>query len=156
MHFTADVDSMEKAAKEKLFRELYQLDQESEGEEDSSNASVMLSRCKLPTSRHRVGARITQATILGSSSLSRTVSSPLPEGRSTPRRRNGPLNGLSFSVIPSSVIEERHSTERTALPTLPTTMAKPSGKRKRGQSFETKPESQQLFKGLSFCVPTHV
>jgi len=139
---------MEKAAKEAFFNELYELDNDSEGEE-SCNASVILRQSRPPSSGPWTRSRTPQHSILNSirsgPSLARTVSAPLPHSTSA-----------KTSDIPSkSQSQEINRTSNMPKPSENTTAMKATlkqtGKRKRGESLQLVPESEQIFNGLSFC-----
>lgn len=149
------MSKMEKETKEAFFDELYQLDNEDSGEEDQSNASVIL-----PLPRSDVSARTPSNQIIHSSrseqSLLRTVSAPLPQlSASSPCQANV-VERSSFSPTPSSkpseqvIIDTPIMAKRTASMTARKEASKTIGKRKRGQSLELKNESQQIFNGLAF------
>ena len=151
---------MEKEAKEALFRELYQLDEDS-SEEDQSNASVILRESRLASLGSDVTASIGRDKAIHSSrrerSLLRTVSAPLPQpSASNPHQAevvekrsftSTACSKLSEQVILDTPIMTKKNTSMTARKEPP----KAIGKRKRDQSIELKPESQQIFKGLGFC-----
>lgn len=152
------MSKMEKETKEAFFDELYQLDNEDSGEEDQSNASVIL-----PLPRSDVSARTPSNQIVHSSrpeqSLLRTVSAPLPQlSASSPCQANV-VERSSFSPTPSSkpseqvIIDTPIMAKTTASVTARKEASKTIGKRKRGQSLELKSESQQIFNGLAFCEP---
>ena len=154
---------MEEASHKKkaFFKELYQLD-ESEGEQDRSGATLMLRQSKgyneredpwtpLPKRRLIRSSRAIQPfgwTISTSSPISRpgeeTVDvvedTPLPSAM--PLRRMPAREGVNCTT--SSVIAPVAKSDR------PEKGPKGRGKRKRGQSLELVPESQRIFKGLSF------
>lgn len=154
---------MDKEAKKAFFRELYQLDDEESGEEDLSNASAILSRSKLILlwSRSQAGThrdRLIHSSRSDQPPLERTLSAPLPDLGTTPAGRTGSTSSLSFSSILSLISQKRpvidtpFGAQQPRSITTNSNMPNTNGKRKRGQSFETRPESQQLFKGLSFCT----
>ena len=154
---------MEKAAKEKLFLELHQLDDEESETEDSSNANLILSRSKpLEPSVRLESGRIQPASSI-STCLDRpigcTVSAPRSKQPTAPGKQAGNIPrsiGVSANINPASHQHQEVrdlGRVRKAIPTTdPKSMTKSSGKRKRGESLEMKPEAQQIFKGLSFCV----
>ena len=152
---------MEKEAKEVIFRELYQLDEESSGEEDQSNISVILRQSRHPILASDVSARVLRNGVIHSSrlqqSLSHTISAPLPQlSTSTPRQANVAKKS-SFSSIASSrsseqvIIETPIMAKKIASMQPQKVASKATGKRKRGQTLELKSESQQIFNGLAFC-----
>ena len=151
---------MEKEAKEILFNELYQLDEDST-EEDRSNASVILRQSTLSLPPKRVSARSPGNIILHSSrreqSLLRTVSAPLPRlSTSSPRQANV-VERSSFSSAVSSKLSQKAVIDTPIIAKKNADMtqkkaSKTTRKRKRGQSLELKPESQQVFNSLGFCL----
>ena len=151
---------MEKEAKETLFNELYQLDKEDSSEEDRSNASVILRQSRLSVVPKDVSARSPRNLVLHSSrrqqSLLRTVSAPLPPlSTSSPRQANAVERSSFSSAVSSRVLQKAVvDTPITAKKIADMTQKKASKttrKRKRGQSLELKPESQQIFNSLGFC-----
>ena len=149
---------MEKEAKKALFHDLYQLDEEDSGEEDQSNASVILRQSRLGSD---VSARIPISRLIHSSrpekSLLRTVSAPLPQlSTSTPFKANVVEKSSNSSMVspePSKqvIVNTPVMAKKTTGITAQKGTSKTNGKRKRGQSLELKPESQQIFNGLAFC-----
>lgn len=152
---------MEKEAKEVLFRELYQLDQESSGEEDQSNISVILRQSRHPVLALDVSARIPGNRAIHSSrleqSLSHTISPLLPQPSASSPRQANVVEKSSFSSTASLksseqvIIETPIMAKKIANMTAQKVASKATRKRKRGQSLELKPESQQIFNGLGFC-----
>ena len=153
---------MEKEAKEALFRELYQLDEDS-SEEDQSNASVILRESRLASLGSDVSASIRRDKAIHSSrrerSLLRTVSAPLPQPSASNPRQAEVVEKHSFTSTASSKLSEQVILDTPIMTKKNTSMtaqkgaSKAIGKRKRGQSIELKPESQQIFKDLGFCRP---
>ena len=151
---------MEKEAKETLFNELYQLDEEDSTEEDRSNASVILQQSRLSLPPKSVSARSPGNIVLRSSrreqSLLRTVSAPLPRlSTSSPRQANV-VERSSFSSAVSSSLSQKVIIDTPIIAKKNADMtqkkaSKTTRKRKRGQSLELKPESQQIFNSLGFC-----
>ena len=154
---------MEKEEKEALFRDLYRLDEDS-SQEDQSNASVILRESRLAPLGSDVSARIERDKAIHSSSreqsLLRTVSAPLPQpSASKPcqadlvkKRSVTASSKTSEQVILDTPVMTKKKTSMTAQKDVP----KAIGKRKRDQSVEMKPESQQIFKGLGFCRPEYL
>ena len=151
---------MEKEAKEILFNELYQLDKEDSTEEDRSNASVILGQSRLSLPPKSVSARLPGNTVLHSSrreqSLLRTVSAPLPRlSTSSPRQANVVERSSFFSAVssrlPQKVIVDTPIVAKKNADMTQKKASKTTRKRKRGQSLELKPESQQIFNSLGFC-----
>lgn len=151
---------MEKEAKETLFNELYQLDKEDSCEEDRSNASVILRQSRLSPLPKNVSARSPRNIVLHSSrpeqSLLRTVSAPLPRlSTSSPRQanvveRSSFSSAVSSRLSPKAIIDTPIIAKKIADMTQKKA-SKTTRKRKRGQSLELKPESQQIFNSLGFC-----
>ena len=147
---------MEEKAKEAFFEELYRLDQDSSEEEDQSNASVILRESKLVSSPLK--ERTTTSGVIHSSGqhpLWRTVSAPSPQA-SNPSRANllaKSPSALRVSSKPSTqvIIDTPVMAKKAAHTSAQKEVKKATGKRKRGQSLELKPESQQIFGGLGFC-----
>lgn len=153
---------MEEKEKETLFDELYQLDEDDSGEEDQSDASVILrqSRLALALPRSNVSARAPSNRVIHSSrpeqSLLRTVSAPLTQPSVSNHRQANVVERSSFSSTASSKPFEQIIIDTPIMPKKSAGMtaqkeAPKTGKRKRGQSLELKPESQQIFNGLAFC-----
>ena len=151
---------MEKEAKEALFQELYQLDEDS-NEEERCNASVKLRESRPPLSGPDVSARSPKNKIIHSSrrerSLLRTVSAPLLQPTASSPRQANVVGKSSFTSTASSksseqvVIDTPLVVKRKAMMNAQNDAPKAAKKRKRGQSLEMKSESQQIFKGLAFC-----
>lgn len=152
---------MEKEAKEVLFRELYQLDEESSGEEDQSNISVILRQSRHAILASDVSARIPRNSVIHSSrlqqSLSHTISAPLPQLLASSPHQAKVVERSSFSSTASLksseqvIIETPIRAKKVANMTAQRVASKATGKRKRGQTLELKSESQQIFNGLAFC-----
>lgn len=152
---------MEKTAKEAFFDELYKLDEDDSGEEDASNASIVLSRSKLVVQKPRIGPRMEQDKVIhplrSDQPLARTVSAPLPHQESTPDNLLRPHDAITYTSTDAPFIQGFHisnapSITKSVDSTKTKSMPKATGKRKRGQSLEQKPEYQQVFRGLSFCM----
>lgn len=124
------------AQKIAFFKELFQLDEDEDETEDPNDAAVILRQfnipCKPPHREERsfLGPRIkpripTPPPVEVSSPVkSPPVHVPVPSVRSTPLKMVPPAKRLSKS----------------------------KGKRKRGECLELLPDSQQIFKGLAFCM----
>lgn len=153
---------MEKEAKEAFFRELYQLDEDS-SQEDQSNASVILRESRLAPLDSNASARTERDKAIHSSrrepSLLRTVSVPLPQLSASKHHQADVTEKRSFTSTGSSKLSEQVILDtpimRKKIPSVAARKDAPKaiGKRKRDQSIELKPESQQIFKGLGFCRP---
>ena len=136
---------MEKTAKEALFWELHHLGNE-EAEEKYCSVDAVFSRNKVSARKITHEATTPRVAVIRRAS---------PKIHPTPHDISGPLRSISFSTISSSVQskqKELDSAEENACAITNRNMPKATGKRKRGQSFEAKPESQQVFKGSSFCA----
>lgn len=152
---------MEKEAKETLFHEIYQLDEESSGEEDQSNISAILRQSRRPIIESDFSARVPRNEVTHSSrlrqSLSHTISAPLPQlPTSSPRQANVVKKSsfCSTASLRSSeqvIIETPITAKKIATMKPQKVVSKATGKRKRGEILDLKPESQQIFKGLAFC-----
>ena len=150
---------MEEKEKEALFDELYQLDEEDSGEEDKSNVSVILRQSRLALHQSDVLAKTPSNTAIHSSrpeqSLLRTVSAPLPQPSN--HRQANLVERSSFSSTMSSkpskqvIIDTPIMAKKISSITAQKEVSKTTGKRKRGQSLELKPESQRIFDRLAFC-----
>ena len=150
-----------KEAKEALFHELYRLDEDS-SEEDQSNASVILRESRLAPLASDVSASTASEKAIHSSrrerSLVRTVSAPLPQPSASKPRQAGVTEKRSFTSTESSKVSEQAILDTPIMAKKITSMAaqkgasKAIGKRKRNQLIELKPESQQIFKDLGFCI----
>lgn len=151
---------MEEEAKKALFREICKLDEEESEEEELSNASLILRRSKLAPSLSGIEAGTSRRESVTSSRSNplhkHTVSAPLSSQSTTLVGQHRPNPGQSFPstlrvdssmtrLIHTSIGVDESTHNRTGL-----SMPK-HGKRKRGRSLEPRPESQQIFKGLSFC-----
>ena len=154
---------MEKAAKEKLFLELHQLDDEESETEDSSNANLILSKNKpLEPSVSLEKGRIQPASSITTCldrPIGHTVSAPLSKQPTAPGKQAGDIprgTETSVNIPPNShrhqEVKNLGRIRKAVSTTDPKSMTKSSGKRKRGESHEMKPEALQIFKGSSFCV----
>ena len=144
---------MEKETKETLFRELYQLDQEDTGEEDQSGVYEILRESRIKLSPSDVSARIPRDNIVHSlrpeNSFLRT--STLSLHKSSPIKRSSFSSTVSLESLEQVIIDTPIMAKKIANMTAQKETSKATGKRKRGQSVELKPESQQIFNGLAFC-----
>ena len=154
-HNTACVQKMDKEKKKAFFDELYKLD-DSESEEDRSNAEEILRQSRQITQRNKSVQCSRPDQPFG-----RTISAPLPLV-STPSR--GSVDDSVKAPIPSLLSHTSHTAKRDGLAdtsrqnkrTHDVTARKDgfrvNHKRKRGHSLSLMPESQQIFKDLSFCT----
>ena len=126
----------EKAA---FFKELSELDNEDEGPEDTSGASELLasSRKEPRVIRSTVSTALHETPV-----LNRAILVPLSKSHSP------------WSEHVSIVKETPYITRQpsTTARQLSAGKMKASKKRKRGKSLELVPESQQVFRGLIFCM----
>ena len=164
---------MNKEEKKLLFDELYRLDDESDGAEEKSNVSDILAQSRLTASRKRK-SRVTSG-FQNNQALFRTVSAPIGRsnfsfpGSSVPCHPTHNTTDISCTETTKLTGKEEYlchptpkaantsnfqiTLERKPLETSEQTslsMAGKGKKRKRGKSFDALPDSQQIFKGLSF------
>lgn len=142
-----------KAKKIAFFKELYELDEPDDESEDTSGIGLILRPSKIPP---RSTERLRSSNPLG-----RTTSAPLPYSSSNARNEAHILqDGPCPSPVPN-VNSARHDQVTIAGRNMPASgvaatsrkpRSKATGKRKRGQSLELIPDSQQIFKGLAFCM----
>ena len=152
---------MEEKEKEALFDELYQLDEEDSSEEDQSNASVILRQNKPALPWSDVLARAPRSRVINSprpeQSLLRTVSATLPQPSASNRHQTNIVERSSFFSTASSnpsqqvIIDTPIITKEFVGMTARNGASRTIGKRKRSESLEVKPESQQIFNRLAFC-----
>lgn len=153
------MSEMEEKEKEAFFDELYQLDEEDSSEEDESNASIILRQSRL--AQTDVSARGSRNKVIHPSrpdqSLLRTVSAPLPQPSASNHRQSNVLERGSFTSTASSkpsqqvIIDTPVMAKKSVGMTALKEVSRTTGKRKRGQSLELKPESQRIFDRLAFC-----
>ena len=135
---------------------MYKLDFESDGEEDGSNAQSILASSKLSStqkgSKKRRDRAHGQAHCMNN--LARTTSVPVtrtsvsfPTFATTAlgKENAADLRGIEGSLNGQEAGQGENASEERA-----NDVAGPGKKRKRGQSFNGFPDSQQIFKGLSF------
>lgn len=143
---------MDKETKETFFNELYELDDD-ESEQDRSNTEELLRQSRQITQRNRgvQGSRPDQL-------FGRTVSAPLPLVSTPSRNRvddsvKTPIPSLlSHTAKRDKLVESSRQNKRTHDVTVRRDGSRVNHKRKRGQSLSLMPESQQIFKNLSFCT----
>ena len=141
------VDTMGKTEKEVFFEELYELDNDSQ-KEDVCDASVVLRQSRPVMFKVDSYFKTNLArSITPSLSLARTISAPLAQN-SRAGARKIPLRSQSEEDAPTL---SRSRVSKGMASMRPT--AKASVKRKRGDALQLMPEAQQIFKGLSFCIP---
>ena len=151
---------MEEEEKKAFFEGLYALDDSTDEVEDSSGIDEILRQSKPSTStrQHNVSKRVRREVPCPQDfkhSLARTASAPLQPSTSFPRstssgkrRPTSLLHGPAKAINIEQIVANTDRKE-LASNTMHKT-SRPSSKRKRGQSFQLLPESQQIFKGLSF------
>ena len=141
---------MENKEKQAFFDELYGLDDESDGPDERSNANEVLAQSRLTKNRKRKFRAIDG--LQNSQVLFRTVSAPI--GRSSFPGSSAPCHATHDAAnlpnISPTVGANLIKTSDQAEKHIPSMTAKGTKKRKRGQSFTALPDSQQIFKGLSF------
>lgn len=143
--------------KKAFFDELYKLDDESEGFEDTSNVQMVLANSKLPTPQRSFRGRDRLITDVSHCNhlLGRTVSAPVGRASVSFPGSTAPVlvarktadNPSSFQAAQE---ESMAGPKEQAGVSRKDAVTKVGRKRKRGQSFNGLPDSQQIFKGLSF------
>lgn len=148
-----------KAKKIALFTELHELDESDDESEDTSEIGLILQQSKiLPRSLPK---KHLSQPLRSCHPLGRTTSAPLPNSSShAPNEvltfQNGPCTSPVPNVNPA--LDYQVTVDGSKMPnggvvaTSKKPLSKAKGKRKRGQSLETVPDSQQVFKGLAFCM----
>ncbi|KAL2043451.1 hypothetical protein N7G274_003758 [Stereocaulon virgatum] len=143
---------MEKEEKEAFFSEIYRLDDGSE-EEDLSYADAII-RYSNSSTQARANENPLIRPSQASYSLGRTISAPLPRiSTATGFPASSASVNTSFSskmarkAWKGGELDTAHDNDQ---PSKSKGGIKVNGKRKRGQSLALMPESQQIFKGLSF------
>lgn len=152
------MSEMEEKEKEAFFDELYQLDEEDSSEEDQSNVSIILRQSRL--AQTDVSARGSRNKVIHPShpdqSLLRTVSAPLPQPSASNHCQSKMLERGTFTSTASSkpsqqvIIDTPVMAKKSVGMTALKEVSRTTGKRKRGQSLELKPESQRIFDRLAF------
>ena len=145
---------MDKETKKAFFDELYQLD-DSKSEEDRSNAEEILRQSRQITKRNK-----SVQCSRPNQPFGRTVSAPLPLV-STPSRDRldnsikapipSPLSHTSHTAKGDGLADTSRQKKRTHDVANRNDRLRTNHKRKRGQSLSLMPESQQIFRNLSFC-----
>lgn len=153
--------------KEAFFNELFQLDDKEENEPvDSYDVASLLRQCKardtshvspLPPSVKGIFLR----SIKASTPLARTTSAPLPSLK-TPLPAQVDIVYQTPPVATTTLRRALESIGRITSGPRPNgsrqgadgsvEMPKAIKKRKRGRSLDMMPDSQQIFKGLGFCM----
>lgn len=143
---------MDKEKKKAFFDELYKLD-DSESEEDRSNAEGILRQSRQITQRNK-GFQCSRPD----QPLERTVSTPLPLLPTLSRDRvddsvKAPIpSHLSHIARRDRLVDTSRQNKLTHDVTVRKDGFRVNHKRKRGQSLSLMPESQQIFRNLSFCT----
>ena len=154
------------ARKEAFFNQLYSVNESDNGSEDINEAAMMLktSHKLYSTAGPELLAQLCSSPRFTGvpellSRLERTVSDPTPKP-TTPH--HGDITVVEETPVPSVLCINPNglsqSFDSTSLVSIgiakmaATKSARTSGKRKRAQSLELLPESQQIFRGLSFCT----
>ncbi|KAI9819904.1 MAG: hypothetical protein M1827_006474 [Pycnora praestabilis] len=158
--------------KEKFFDQLYKLDNLQEGPEDTSRAALLLQESRNRRPKPPVAVRAIVRPALRRApydvtkltpGITRTVSAPL-HALGTPRIpiddevtvvKDTPIRSIRptrrtedlLSLIDSGSIARPHDAYGQR---APTGLPKMLGRRKRTKSLQILPESEQIFKGLSF------
>ena len=143
---------MDKETKETFFKELYKLDDD-ESEEDSGNAEQMLRQSR-QIMQHNRGVQCSRPD----PTFGHTVSAPLPLILTPSRDRfDDSVKVPVPSLLPHTakkdrVVDSSPQNKRSHDGTIRNDGSRVNHKRKRGQSLSLMPESQQIFKDLSFCT----
>jgi hypothetical protein len=124
-----------------FFTELFKLDEDDEETEDPEDAAVILRQfkppCKPPQPEERAPLERNTLVQLPDNSLKEASSSIQPPPK----------------LVPKASVGNRPSQRRSVDKQPPTKVAsEKKGKRKRDQPLELLPDSQQIFKGLTFCM----
>lgn len=133
------------AQKTAFFTELFKLDEGEEETEDPEDPAVILRQFKPlhqpnQSERRAILGRETPSFLSSSSAVQASCSSSLIQSPSQPSRRRSQV------IIPSS------SCPVKMVKSAKVTSKKKKGKRKRAEPPDLLPDSQQLFKGLEFCM----
>lgn len=154
---------LEKETKKAFFDELYQLDDVSDGAEETSTISLILAQSKVTASTSTVDSRGAKRRITDdlrfNPPLNRTLSNPHAQVSDStsgmiPSAKKPQLVALDIDEPSASAFFKEQTpnvTSKQANHNVVGKARRQAGKRKRGQSFNTMPESQQIFKGLAFC-----
>lgn len=132
------------AQKFAFFTELFKLDEDEEETEDPEDAAVILRQFEplnktLQNGKKEIRRREKTPTVLASSSAVQ-ASSSLIQSPSKPSRRRSQAN-ISSSSRPVKIVKSAKVTPKEK-----------KGKRKRAEPLDLLPDSQQIFKGLEFCM----
>lgn len=147
-----------KAKKIAFFTDLYELDESDDESDDTSEIGRILRQSKIlvpPRSLPKLTPHLRSCHPLG-----RTTSAPLPNSSNAPNKVHISQGGPCPDPVPivnpafqNHITVDRHKMSNGKVATTSTKpLSKAKGKRKRGQSLELIPDSQQVFKGLSFCM----
>lgn len=147
-----------KAKKIAFFKDLHELDESDDESEDTSEIGLILQQSKIPP--RSLPKTHLNSPLRSCYPLGRTTSAPLPKSSNAPNEVNKIQDGPCRSPVPivSPAIHCEANVDGHKMPNggVAQTSTKPlfkaKGKRKRGQSLELIPDSQQIFKGLAFCM----
>lgn len=148
-----------KAKKIAFFNELNELDESDDESMDTSKIDLILRQSESPP--HSLSKQRLSQPLRSCYPLGRTRSAPLPNSSShapnevlmiqdRPCPSPVPIVNSDFSFQVAVDGHKMLNGGVTATSTKP--LSKSKGKRKRGQSLESIPDSQQIFKGLAFCM----
>lgn len=156
-HSTIKTDQMEekKAKKISFFKELNELDESDDESEDTSKIDLILRQSKSPPHS------LSKQPLRSCYPLARTSSAPLPNSSShapnevhmiQDRPCPSPVPMVSSDLSFQVTVDGHKMPNGGVTATSINPLSKSKGKRKRGQSLEPIPDSQQIFKGLAFCM----
>lgn len=151
-----------KAKKIALFTDLYELDESDDESEDTSEIELILRQSKNPIPNPIPPRSLPKLNppLRSCHPLGRTISAPLPNSSNAPNKVHivqvdpcpEPVPIVN-SAFQNHITVDGHKMSNGGVATTSTKpLSKAKGKRKRGQSLELIPDSQQVFKGLSFCM----
>lgn len=125
-----------------FFTELFGLDEDEDETEDPEDAAVIMRQFKAPCKPHNNSEE--------AAPLERTTSAAVSNASS--QAASSSIKSPSELVRVPSAIENPSSFRPVEVVKPAKAAPKRKGKRKRGQSPELIPDSQQIFKGLAFCM----
>jgi hypothetical protein len=129
------------AQKIAFFKELFQLDEDEEEAEDPNDAAIILRQFNIPCKAPNRDDR---------SFLGPRIKARLPVA--SPVEVSSPIKSPTGHVPVPSLLSTPHVHDPLEMVPPAKTSSKNKGKRKRGGSLELLPDSQQIFKGLAFCM----
>ncbi|KAL6717933.1 hypothetical protein ACLMJK_004018 [Lecanora helva] len=144
---------MEKAAKEALFKELHDLDKDDLEQKQTSSADIPLSKSRHFMTELPSTAGAPQSFLTRRTNTDQPSSGTKSKTYLTHHGKAGSSSGISSSTLGTSLQqtqEDAPTIKGSSFSTTDKKMSKTTGKRKREQPVVTKPEAQQIFKGLSF------